>query len=665
MAVSIAAEDPERGALAEADVAHGLSVRALVLSAALLAGSLYWVRQAELVSQPCQITESVPPIPAVAGLILLAIIAPLLRRLPAFMRLSRADILIVYAFLTIATPMASVGVVRLFFPCVTALYYFADPDNDFALLGSYLPSWGTVRDTEAIRTLYEGSVDESVPWLAWAGPLAIWSIFFLAVFIAMLGIMVIFRRQWVEKEHLGFPIVQLVLNVAEAGPGRTAMFFRNSTMWVGFGLAFVYNLLNMLNAFNPAVPALGKRFDMGALFTERPMDAIRPLVIQYRPAILGFGYLVSLEVAFSVWVFYLLTRLENVLAVVLGYEISGMPFDREQSSGGYLALAIFLVWVARGSLRDVLRKAFLSDPNVDDSGEPMSYRAATLCAILGFGTVVGFAVKAGMWLSTSLLYFGIIFGFMLVYSRIRAEAGAPMVWLFPYYEHKRMILNAFGSKPFTAGGDWSNLTLFSTFMFMSRGYYQSSQASVAEALKIADDAQIRRRSMALVLVIAAVLGIAGAYYMHLQVYYQYGNNVLEGGTTSGGYRTRLALTEFTETEGYLRAHKPPDYQRTGAVGFGFFMVTALVILRSFVLKFPLHPLGFIMSTAYGSPTWAMFFLVWLTKSIALKVGGMRLYRRLIPFFLGIALGHFFTAGIVWGAIGSIGEMYRRYVVHFG
>jgi hypothetical protein len=61
----------------------------------------------------------------------------------------------------------------------------------------------------------------------------------------------------------------------------------------------------------------------------------------------------------------------------------------------------------------------------------------------------------------------------------------------------------------------------------------------------------------------------------------------------------------------------------------------------------------------------MFFLVWLTKSIALKVGGMRLYRRLIPFFLGIALGHFFTAGMVWGAIGSIGEMYRRYVVHFG
>jgi len=665
MAVSVTTEDRAGEALDKAEVAHGLSARALILSAALLAGSLYWIRQAELVSQPCQITESVPPIPAVAGLILLAIIAPLLRRVPAFMRLSRADILIVYAFLTIATPMASVGVVRLFFPCVTAPFYFADPDNEFELLGSYIPQWATPRDPEVIRTLYEGSLDESAPWAAWLGPLAMWSIFFLAVFVAMLGITVIFRRQWVEKEHLGFPIVQLVLNVAEAEPGRAALFFRNSTMWTGFGLAFVYNLLNMLNAFNPAVPALGKSYDIGALFTERPMDAIRPLVIQYRPAVLGIGYLVSLEVALSVWVFYLLTRLENVFAVIMGYEISGMPFDREQSSGAYLALALFLVWVARGSLKDVLRKALLSDPTVDDSREPMSYRAALLCAVLGFGTVVAFAVKAGMWLSTALLYFSIVFAFMLVYSRMRAEAGAPMVWLFPYYEHKRMILNAFGSKPFAARGDWGNLTLFSTFMFMSRGYYQSSQASVAEALKIADDAQIRRRSMALVLLVAALLGLLGAYYMHLQVYYQYGNNVLEGGTTSGGYRTRLALTEYTETEGYMKAHKPPDYQRSGAVGGGFVVVTALVILRSFFLKLPLHPLGFIMSTAYGSPTWAMFFVVWLTKSIALKIGGMRLYRRLIPFFLGIALGHFFTAGIVWGAIGSIGEMYRRYVVHFG
>ncbi|MFQ6099525.1 MAG: DUF6785 family protein, partial [Armatimonadota bacterium] len=324
----------------DAEVAHGLTARAVIVSAALLAGSLLWVRQAEMVNQPCQITESVPTIPAIAGLILLAVLVPVLGRLPRFMRLSRVDTLMVYCFLTIATPMASVGVVRLFFPCVTAIYYFATPENDFERLQTYLPRWMTAQSQETIRQLYEGATDERVPWDQWIVPLSIWSLFFLGVFVTMLCIMVIFRRQWIEKEHLTFPVAHMALDMTRSEGGRVAPFFKNSLMWTGFGLAFLYNLLNMLNAFNPNVPALGKTYDLGALFTERPWSSIRPLAIHFRPAVLGIGYLVSVEVALSVWVFYLMTRIENVLATAVGRELPGMPFEQEQSAGGYLALGI-------------------------------------------------------------------------------------------------------------------------------------------------------------------------------------------------------------------------------------------------------------------------------------------------------------------------------------
>ncbi|MFQ6099239.1 MAG: DUF6785 family protein, partial [Armatimonadota bacterium] len=324
-----------------------------------------------------------------------------------------------------------------------------------------------------------------------------------------------------------------------------------------------------------------------------------------------------------------------------------------------------LVWVARGSLRDVFRKAFLRAPDVDDSNEPISFRWAVIGALAGFAFTAGFAVKVGMWPSLSLAYFALIYLFMLVYSRVRAEAGAPMVWLFPFYQHKRMILNVFGSNAFVRYGDYGNLTIFSTFMFMSRGYYQSSQASIAEAFKISDELKVKRRSMAICLLLAVVLGLFGAYYLHLQTYYEFGNNVLEGGQTEGGYRTRLARSEYEETAGYLKAPKPPDGQRTTAGAFGFLLVAGLVILRTAFLRVPVHPLGFVMATTYGHPIWAPFFAIWLVKVISLRIGGMRLYRRLIPLFLGIALGHFFTAGVVWGIVGSFGELYRRYVVHFG
>jgi hypothetical protein len=171
--------------------------------------------------------------------------------------------------------------------------------------------------------------------------------------------------------------------------------------------------------------------------------------------------------------------------------------------------------------------------------------------------------------------------------------------------------------------------------------------------------------MSIVLFIALIVGLWGAYTIHLGAYYKYGNNVLEGGTTQGGYRTTLARTEFLETAGYALASKPPDVMRTGMSGVGFGVCAFLIVMRIFFLRFPFHPLGYAMVTSYGHPLWGPFFLVWLAKTIVLRIGGMRLYRRLIPFFLGIVIAHFFVAGVIWGSISLHNEMYRYYVVHFG
>jgi len=275
------------------------------------------------------------------------------------------------------------------------------------------------------------------------------------------------------------------------------------------------------------------------------------------------------------------------------------------------------------------------------------------------------AGSAGMALWTAAIYFTLLVLFALVYARARAEAGAAMVWLFPFYQHKKMMLSVLGSAPYVSGGNWGNLTIFSVLMYLSRGYFQSMMAYQIEATKIAEQARIRQRAMAWWLVVALVVGLAGAYVIHLQAYYKHGANILEGGTTQGGYRTRLAVQEFEELSGFMRAHKAPDRARTGAAAVGVLVTAALVGLRSVFLRFPLHPLGYAMVTAYGYPLWGPFFIVWVIKTLVLRIGGMGMYRRLIPFFLGIVVGHFFTAGLVWGLVSNINEMYRRYVVHFG
>lgn len=40
-------------------------------------------------------------------------------------------------------------------------------------------------------------------------------------------------------------------------------------------------------------------------------------------------------------------------------------------------------------------------------------------------------------------------------------------------------------------------------------------------------------------------------------------------------------------------------------------------------------------------------IAWLAKAVILRVGGLRLYRQGIPFFLGLAIGHFLIGGLLW------------------
>lgn len=657
-------------AAAPAPAEERISARTLVLAVVCLGLALFWMLQAEIVSQGVQLGESVPVVPAIGILLALTVISLVLRRFSRRLGIRPGQILAVYIFLCVGATMNSVGVTRMLFPEATALQYFATPENNFQQLQQYIPTWLAPQDPRVIQDMYEGADNERVPWQPWLLPLGIWTVFLTGLFVAMLGITALFRRQWSDKERLTFPIVQLVLDIADQDGKRVlGGFFSNPLMWIGFGLAAAYNVSNILNAWNPAVPCMGRAYDIGRLFTERPLSAIRPLSIAWRPENIGLGYLVPTEITLSVWVFYLAMRVSNVLATAGGYEIAGFPFEREQSSGAYLALGFFLIWVARDHLKAAFMTAFGRRDNgverLDDSGELMSYRGAFLAVFGGLAVMIFIAVQAGMWVGTALIYFGLVLLFAIVYARARAEAGAAMVWLFPFYLHKQMMIHVAGSAPFVRGNDWGNLTMLSTFMFVSRGYFQSLMAYQIESTKIAQESGLKLRTMAYWLVIACVVGLAGSYVTHLHAYYTHGANILEGGTTEGGYRVALAKGEFTELSGFMKAHRAPDMPRTWGALVGAALTVAMILLRTYSLRFPLHPLGFAMVTSYGDPLWGPFLIVWLAKTLILRVGGMRAYRRGVPFFLGIVLGHFFVAGLIWGALSIHNEMYRRYVVHFG
>lgn len=659
---------PKRTTIEPATIAPaallGLSWRAALIAVLFTVLASFWIAQSEVVTFFCQITESVPAVPAVAILVLLAVVNPLIRRVWGRLGLDRREILMVYVFVAVATSMAGCGIMRFWINTIPVLFYFASPDNDYAIFQQYIPKWWIPQDREVIRQIYEGSPTGAIPWAPWIVPLVGWGLLYLFIWVGLMGISAIFHRQWAEREKLTYPLLYLPLEVTEGVDVGTLVgdFFRNRLMWVGFAVSLIYNLTNIANAYNPGIAAMGKYFDLGRLFTEQPWTALRPMVLHYRPEMIGFGYLVSTEVALSVWVLYLLLKFERFVAVVMGYDIPGMPFMQEQGIGAYMALGLIILWVARGHLAEVMRRA-LQGTAADERREPMSYRWALLAALAGFGLAVGWAIYAGLapWLAAA--YLGLIFLVALVYARMRAEVGVPLIWMFPYYQHFKLFKYALGPRVLYERGGYRSLTVFTTLMILSRGYYPSLQGYQVEAYKLAEDTGIRLPAMSWLLLMSLVVGFYVAVWLHLRAYYEYGAGGLRA---LEGWGAGLAKSQYTELAGYLRGFPPTDTRRTVATVVGFLFVSGLFGIRTVFLRFPLHPLAWGMVTAYGELIWGTFFIVWLVKSIVFKLGGMRWYRALVPAFIGLALGHFFTAGVLYSLLGAYsGERYRRYYVYFG
>jgi len=621
-----------------------------------------WVRQAEIVVLATQVTEAVPPVPAIGVLLFLLIVNQLLRRICKPLSFSRSEILLIYFFTTIASSLPGCGIVRFLFALIGTPVYYASGENEFdTILWKNLPSWLVPLDRDTIRSLYLGST-AGVPWDVWIPKLLWWTLFFVLYWVCSLGLIGLIVRQWCDKEKLVFPLVQLPLELTKSENGKI-LFLRNKLMWIGFSLSSLYNAMNMLNAYFPSFPALGKMFDMGASFIESPWSALKPLIIWYRPELIGFGFLVPTDVSFSIWFSYLLFKLQALIGELIGYRYAGFPFYQEQSLGAYLAMSAYLLYTARLHILEALQSIFRKEKSAQQAQrEVLSPKLSLAFLVFGFIGMVVFAVAAGMATWLACLYFSIVLAVAFVYARIRAEVGIPLIWMFPFFQQKRFITYTLGTQPLLDRGGVKSMTAFALFTFMSRGYYPELIGYQIEGIRISDHLGWKRSTTIPWSILAVVVGLVIGYYFHLTPYYHHGAVRLRGGI----WGTWLAMEEYRAVVSAVHIPSPPEMPKVVATIAGAICVALLAAIRLVFLQMPIHPLGYAMAGAYGHLIWGPFFIVWLIKSLILHYAGGVVYKRCIPFFLGFALGHYFTAGLVWGLWSVTGaEVFTRYGVWFG
>ena len=160
--------------------------------------------------------------------------------------------------------------------------------------------------------------------------------------------------------------------------------------------------------------------------------------------------------------------------------------------------------------------------------------------------------------------------------------------------------------------------------------------------------------------------MAASYWVQLDAAYAFGANFLEGGSHQGGMRVGAARYGFTLLKDAATRGIKPSTSETLAIIWGAAVTVLLTILRHRFLRFPLHHLGFIIGTTRGYRAWGGLFIAAIIKSLAVRLGGVGLYRRLVPGAIGFVLGHFVLAGGVWSLVSAMGgEAFRTYQVWFG
>ena len=627
---------------------RGCSFRAMAVGLALAAFMAVAIPYGDMIIKGSQMgVWNTSPGAIFLFVVLVGLVNSVLRRTHRGLSLDKSELAVVYILLLIANTLPARGFAAYVMPIATGAQYYATPENGWSeRLLPFLPEWATVQDERVVRQYYEGAdqAHAGVPWDAWAAPLLYWLLFGLALFLVMVSVSVVLRRQWVERERLVYPTMQLPLHMIqenggshEGRPSAVPPFFKNWVMWLGFLLPFAIANLNALHNYFHYFPSISTSFGSIALF--RGSIAVG-FTLSF--TLVGFSFLISRNIAAGLCFFYLVNVVEQGLFRFLGIEIDpgpvgafghyAHPIVMYQAMGGMIVLVLLGLWKARGHLRMVWRKALSGAGEADDAGEIMSYRQAVLGGLLGLGVMSVWLWHAGLPLWIVPLLLAACFVVFLTITRVVAEGGVAV--MFPPITGPDFVSAGLGT---ALVGPRGGAALATTYVWATDVLILLMSACT-NGLKLAEHIGRHKRRLFWAIMGTVLITLVIAMWIRLETAYEHGAINL-----NRFYAANSAWYPYNFMDIVVSAPLGPHVDGWIQVGVGAGIMAVLELLHYKFLWWPFHPLGFPISSAFGS-MWFSVFAALILKSLILKYGGPNLYRRAVPFFLGLIVGEIFPAG---------------------
>ncbi len=508
----------------------------------------------------------------------------------------------------------------------------------------------------------------AIPFEAWIGPLLHLLPLVVVLSIGLLALTFMVHRQWSVHEQLRYPVASVVDALIEQDSrGAAGMIFRNRLFWGGFSFVFGLHLLRYLNTWYPGnLPEISLEYSLnwGKLFATMAPSNANMFLLHWMPisfALIGIAFFVPADVSLTVG----LTAPLGTLLGIQYYLISGNPVSSGDldifRAGGFIAFGIILAYTGRTYYFPILLKAIWPGRG-GEKADPGGVWAARvfLSAYLALVLIVtGMGVG---WLMAWLIVTFVLLIFLVV-TRLVCETGIPLIapgWSLQGVLGGLLGTAAIGATPL----------MFITFLsstLVGAGSSTLAMPYMATSLKILDDNKVKLGRFVLVAKLGILVALVAGAGAVITLLYTHGAGNLSGGERTlweQSARRVLTMMDFGQYEASEAAHGvarlgliSPDGRTVRLVLTGLVVVIGCYLLRFRFAKWPLHPLFFVvLGTRFANTAWTCFLLGWLIKTLVVKVGGGRAYRRAKPLFVGfiaaelMAVGMMLVVGLIYHAI---------------
>jgi hypothetical protein len=283
-----------------------------------------------------------------------------------------------------------------------------------------------------------------VPWGAWTRALAFWIPLVASIYTAMLGLALVYHRQWAHHEQLPYPIVKFTNAMLPDRPGAAyGAVLQNRLFWLGTIFVSAIHVSRYIYVWCPSWIDIPLNFDFTKLFRDAPSirsEGLWAWEFRIYFSVIAIAYFLAADVGLAIGLAPIVYPFIAAFFSAQGLSLKGGGFqspERFVVAGAFFGTFATFMYTGRHYYLTTLCQAL----GILKKGSTAESVWGARVFLLGIVFFIGMLMTVGMSPALSAILAFLLVVFYSVLGRVLAEtglffhasdvvAGSPFCWAF-------------------------------------------------------------------------------------------------------------------------------------------------------------------------------------------------------------------------------------------